>query len=103
MKQKLLFLFFCMIFVAKGVFAQDKPHFSIADTGRFLLSTSKISELFPASFLRPVPAGWQVQNWGFMCRQELKLEKFTKFSFRLRLGSLQQCNYLEGKKGWQSY
>ncbi|SDC78528.1 hypothetical protein [Niabella drilacis] len=34
---------------------------------------------------------------GFMCRQELKLEKATKTSFRFRLGSVEYTDRMEGK------
>lgn len=34
---------------------------------------------------------------GFMCRQELKLEKATKTSFRIRLGSVEYTDRMEGK------
>jgi len=36
--------------------------------------------------------------YSFFCRQELKIEKVTRIPFRFRLGSLQQCNYYEGKE-----
>jgi hypothetical protein len=39
-----------------------------------------------------------VKNFGVMCRQEWKLEKYLHVPLRLRMGSLEQCNYLEGKK-----
>ena len=38
-----------------------------------------------------------VKNFGFFCRKELQLEKSVRFPVRLRLGSLEQCNTLEGK------
>lgn len=36
------------------------------------------------------------QYFGFFCKKELLLEKNTKIPMRLRLGSVEQCNYLEG-------
>jgi len=36
-------------------------------------------------------------NYGFFCREELKMEKAVKLPIRIRLGSLEQCNYYEGK------
>ena len=52
-------------------------------------------------FSRPlaiIPANYYTQHLGIMCKKELTIEKITKIPFRMRLGSLQQCNYLEGKK-----
>lgn len=39
-----------------------------------------------------------IKNLAFFCRQERKLEKALKVPIRLRIGSLDQCNRLEGKK-----
>ena len=41
---------------------------------------------------------YYLQNIGLFCKQEWKFEKATKIPLRIRLGSLQQCNWLEGKK-----
>lgn len=45
-----------------------------------------------------IPSDYYTQHFGFFCKKELAVEKFTKIPLRLRLGSLQQCNYYEGKK-----
>ncbi|MEP6951894.1 MAG: hypothetical protein ABI863_21575 [Ginsengibacter sp.] len=45
-----------------------------------------------------VPADFYTCNIGFFCKKELLIEKTTKIPLRFRLGSLQQCNYYEGKK-----
>lgn len=45
-----------------------------------------------------IPENYYTQHFGIMCKKELAIEKATKIPFRFRLGSIQQCNYLEGKK-----
>lgn len=45
-----------------------------------------------------VPQNYYSQHFGIMCKKELQFEKTTKIPLRFRVGSLQQCNYLEGKK-----
>ena len=44
-----------------------------------------------------VPANFATSNYGFFCRQELKLDKKTVMPIRFRLGSMEECNRLEGK------
>ena len=48
--------------------------------------------------IKTIPADYYTQHFGFFCKKELAVEKFTKIPFRFRLGSLEQCNYYEGKK-----
>jgi hypothetical protein len=60
------------------------------------------SPLFIVSDLQNVkhiiPADFYTCNIGFFCKKELLIQKATKIPLRFRLGSLQQCNYYEGKK-----
>jgi len=46
---------------------------------------------------RPVPANYYMSTLGFFCKREWELEKKIHIPFRFRLGSLEYCNYLEGK------
>ncbi|MCW3092257.1 MAG: hypothetical protein JWN83_1701 [Chitinophagaceae bacterium] len=45
-----------------------------------------------------IPQDYYTQHFGIICKKELAFEKATKIPFRFRLGSLQQCNYLEEKR-----
>ena len=47
--------------------------------------------------LRLVSQDYYSNNLGFFCKKELQIEKLTKVPFRVRLGSLDYVNGLEGK------
>lgn len=94
---------------------QSKPHF-LNDNFNFLKSSSlrKVknfsskkeeldSSITSVSDLKKstpqiVPANFSTCEYGFFCKEELNMEKATKLPIRIRLGSLQQCNYYEGKQ-----
>ncbi len=45
-----------------------------------------------------LPADFYGQRMGFFCKKEWGFEKTTHIPLRFRLGSLENCNWLEGKK-----
>jgi hypothetical protein len=45
-----------------------------------------------------IPQNYYSDRMGIICKKEWALERSTRIPFRIRLGSVQQCNYLEGKK-----
>ena len=93
-----------MIFVAMGAFAQDSvavKHFPLLFTVTHK-PTPATSWLLPAksTVARPTPflsPSFYASQLGFFCKQEIKFDKTTKIPFRFRLGSLQECDWLEGK------
>ena len=48
--------------------------------------------------LQPLPANFYQQNTGYFCKKEWQLQKTTGVTFRFRLGSVEYCDKLEGKK-----
>jgi hypothetical protein len=74
-------------------------------TGNFRLSPPlPVSHPLRLSHLphATIPPSWYTDNLSGFCRPEWKLEKSTGIPLRLRLGSLDYVNRLEGKKhAWQ--
>lgn len=125
MYKKAKILFFCMIFVAGGVFGQNYAAIRVLDTDIFNVklsylagnnitfqnyfqqSKNKIQEkrvsgpkaLVYKSALSPsiIAADFYTCNFGFFCKKELRFEKATKILLRFRLGTLQYNDYMEGK------
>ena len=88
-----------MFFATAVAFCQVSPNI-ISGKTVFLFAPNKITaapaEKISAAML--VSPSFYSCNLAFFCRQELKLEKVTKIPFKFRLGSVQQVDYLEGKR-----
>lgn len=71
--------------------------FNTSDSAmRFMSSDYLFAE--PENLRLPVSANFSTVTYGFFCREELIIEKAIKIPIRLRMGSLEQCNYYEGKR-----
>ncbi|MEO6229614.1 MAG: hypothetical protein ABJB11_04390 [Ferruginibacter sp.] len=93
-----------MIFVAASAFSQKLPAKSTqmlllqnlpkaAPTSLIPISKAPVTNT-PKQIISP---GLYVSRLGFFCKQEIKLEKITKIPFRFRLGSIEDCDRMEGK------
>jgi hypothetical protein len=102
--KKAKFLFFCMIFVAGGLIAQNMPPFqghllpvknppnTIPQAILFKPVTSAVT--FRQPFLSPA---YYASQLGFFCKREIKFEKTAKIPLKFRLGSVAECDWMEGK------
>lgn len=106
-----------MIFVGTGVFGQQNAlHFPLKITPgaiqiRSVLGNKLLKDYRNVSCdtaakadrinIRPysyLPGNFYSAHLGFVCQQEIRFEKSTGIPFRFRLGSVQQVDWLEGKR-----
>ncbi len=123
MKRKISFYVavFLTVFVIhtkaqKAISFSEKNNLKIELSGRLTLQKSNFS-LVPAPLLFSENASitqkksfaemsqsaklngdYYVQHLGFLCMKEYKFEKATNIPLKFRLGSLEYCNHLEGKR-----
>lgn len=98
-----------MIFVNATAFSQNQP----ANTGSmilfkttkilpgnssYLIKTNNTFPRFNSPFITP---DFYVTRLGFFCKKEIKFEKATKIPLRFRLGSVEDCDRMEGKSHLQ--
>lgn len=93
-----------MIFVSSAAFAQT----TTLKTSNLLLVLQQKNIGWKPSLFKSLAADkdnakpflapdFYASQLGFFCKQEIKMDKITKIPFRFRLGSVEQCNWLEGK------
>lgn len=93
-----------MVFVAANAFSQTpdgksvkmlllEKHIGRTFNGKWLINKQRL----PPSNKQVIAPDFYVSNLGFFCKQEIKFEKATKISFRFRLGSVEDCDRMEGK------
>lgn len=83
------------IFLYDNVKAQKIPASTLKTSPRLTVNAPGGIVLRPNA---AIPASWYTDNLAGFCRPEWKLEKTTGIPLRLRLGSLEYVNRLEGKR-----
>lgn len=104
MNKKGKLVIFCMIFVVSYAFSQKNSFlynqapvfngFKKPMPASILLNNALFTNLPNKPYILPT---FYYTQLGFFCKQEIKFEKITKIPFKFRLGSIEECNRLEGK------
>ena len=94
-----------MIFVSNAILAQktsiQKDNLLLNELAKTQAVRHFATKSFQATLLQHKPflsPQFYSSQLGFFCKQEIKFEKITKIPFRFRLGSVDQCDKLEGKR-----
>lgn len=109
----------CAVFLQPGLSVQLNLFIFVYKTGQmartiFCISVMLFSEMLHAQTIKPLqihvrrtdtlrktpaflPANFATCNFGFFCKQELRLEKQVHIPIKFRLGSIEYTNWLEGK------
>jgi hypothetical protein len=83
----------------KMAFLRPTSLFNYSNIGQtkfnyFIISKQNAEIKFAPS---SISSTYYTEHLGMMCKEELKLEKVIKFPVKIRLGSKDQVDYLEGK------
>jgi hypothetical protein len=102
--KKAKIIFFCMVFVAANAFSQNQVENSAKSLRQLLLirPNEKTVDAFqmasPSAAVKQIIApNYYTDRLGYFCKQEIKFEKSTRIPLRFRLGSVADCDRLEGK------
>ena len=92
-----------MIFVANAIFSQKLPDKHIClllqKPFRFDKGTNLLLTQLPISSMNRavIPPDFYIRQLPFFCRQEIKFEKVTRIPFKFRVGTVEDCDRMEGK------
>ena len=103
MKTLFFYIFICAAVMtqrleAQGITTTKNSSYTFLKQKHDLASLSSF-DLVKGKTLKPVGENLYTQHLGFFCRQEIKMEQQIKVPLKIRLGSTDYCNWLEGKAG----
>lgn len=90
---------FCTVFVVQTILAQNNT-VKVSAVKHFMktYATLPTGISLPYTTQKVLSPNFYVKNLGFFCKQELKFEAATGIPFKFRLGSVQYCDWMEGKQ-----
>jgi len=93
-----------MVFVAPNAFSQNQGENPANSLRKLLLKSPNEKTVYTLQVASPsalarqlIPPNYYTDRLGYFCKQEIKFEKNTGIPLRLRLGSVVDCDRLEGK------
>jgi hypothetical protein len=93
-------IFLSGVLILTAIAAHCQPA-TVALTAKSVFKTPYVAaEADPAKNISPsmlVSPSFYTAHLPFFCRQEINIERITKFPVKFRLGSVQYVDYLEGK------
>ena len=98
-------LFVCVLAYSQDTTAVVKPRSMVALTQTnkhpaalpSLLLSPNLIAIYPPKVINTLPAGYYYNSVGFFCQKELQVEKALKVPLKIRLGSVNYTDRLEGK------